>query len=122
MNIDAKLVKTLRDKTGAGMMDCKKALTETAGDIQSAVDWLRTKGLATAAKKAGRVASEGLVVVVSLLVDLSSSPVQIELMFALIWEGSTESRSNRSAKFSAGFSRKKRDQTEILFPALSLIE
>ncbi|MEX6723933.1 translation elongation factor Ts [Parapedomonas caeni] len=59
--ITASLVKDLRDKTGAGMMDCKKALAETNGDIEAAVDWLRTKGLAAAAKKAGRVAAEGLV-------------------------------------------------------------
>lgn len=59
--ITAALVKELRDKTGAGMMDCKKALTECGGDTEAAVDKLRTKGLATAAKKAGRVASEGLV-------------------------------------------------------------
>ena len=65
MSIDAKLVKLLRDKTGAGMMDCKNALTEPQGDIEAAVDWLRTKGLATAAKKAGRLASEGLIVVVA---------------------------------------------------------
>jgi elongation factor Ts len=59
--ITAALVKSLREKTGAGMMDCKKALNETAGDIDAAVDWLRTKGLAAAAKKAGRTAAEGLV-------------------------------------------------------------
>ncbi len=59
--ISAKLVKDLRDRTGAGMMDCKKALVETAGDFEKAVDWLRTKGLASAAKKAGRTAAEGLV-------------------------------------------------------------
>ncbi|HKS88662.1 MAG TPA: translation elongation factor Ts [Stellaceae bacterium] len=59
--ITAGLVKELRDKTGAGMMDCKRALAETGGDIEGAVDWLRTKGLATAAKKAGRVAADGLV-------------------------------------------------------------
>jgi len=59
--ISAALVKSLRDKTGAGMMDCKKALTETEGDIEEAVDWLRKKGLSMAAKKAGRVAAEGLV-------------------------------------------------------------
>ena len=57
----AALVKELRDKTGAGMMDCKKALSETDGDLEAAVDWLRTKGLAAAAKKSGRVAAEGLV-------------------------------------------------------------
>jgi len=61
--ITASLVKELRDKTGAGMMDCKKALTETSGDIEAAVDWLRKKGLAAAAKKAGRIAAEGLVAV-----------------------------------------------------------
>jgi elongation factor Ts len=62
--ITAAMVKELRDVSGAGMMDCKKALGETAGDLEAAVDWLRTKGLATAAKKAGRTASEGLVGVV----------------------------------------------------------
>ncbi len=59
--ITAGLVKELRDSTGAGMMDCKSALTETGGDMEAAVDWLRAKGLAKAAKKASRVASEGLV-------------------------------------------------------------
>ncbi|HEX5452978.1 MAG TPA: translation elongation factor Ts [Stellaceae bacterium] len=59
--ITATLVKELRDKTGAGMMDCKRALGETGGDIEGAVDWLRKKGLAAAAKKAGRVAADGLV-------------------------------------------------------------
>src|SRR3546814_7715 len=59
--ITAALVKELRDRTGAGMMDCKKALAETNGDIEASIDWLRTKGLAAAAKKAGRVAAEGLV-------------------------------------------------------------
>ena len=61
MSVTAALVKELREKSGAGMMDCKKALAETDGDMEAAVDWLRTKGLATAAKKSGRVASEGLV-------------------------------------------------------------
>ena len=59
--ITAALVKELRGKTGAGMMDCKKALAETNSDLEAAVDWLRTKGLAAAAKKAGRIASEGLI-------------------------------------------------------------
>jgi elongation factor Ts len=63
--ITAALVKDLREKTGAGMMDCKRALIETTGDVEAAVDWLRTKGLAAAAKKSGRVAAEGLVGVVS---------------------------------------------------------
>ncbi len=61
MTITASMVKDLRDQTGAGMMDAKKALTETGGDMEAAIDWLRTKGLAKAAKKAGRVAAEGLV-------------------------------------------------------------
>jgi len=59
--ITAALVKELRERSGAGMMDCKKALTESGGDLEGAVDWLRKKGLAAAAKKAGRVAAEGLV-------------------------------------------------------------
>lgn len=61
MTVTAQMVKELRDSTGAGMMDAKKALVETNGDMEAAVDWLRTKGLAKAAKKAGRVAAEGLV-------------------------------------------------------------
>ncbi|HEY1747242.1 MAG TPA: translation elongation factor Ts [Xanthobacteraceae bacterium] len=60
-NISAGMVKELRDKTGAGMMDCKAALGETGGDLEAAVDWLRKKGLAKAAKKAGRIAAEGLI-------------------------------------------------------------
>ena len=63
MSITAGMVKELRDKTGAGMMDCKTALTETAGDQEAAIDWLRAKGLSKAAKKAGRVAAEGLIAV-----------------------------------------------------------
>jgi elongation factor Ts len=60
-NISASMVKELRDQTGAGMMDCKAALSETAGNLDAAVDWLRKKGLSKAAKKAGRVAAEGLI-------------------------------------------------------------
>jgi elongation factor Ts len=60
-NITASLVKDLRDKTGAGMMDCKNALSETGGDMEAAIDWLRKKGISKAAKKAGRAAAEGLV-------------------------------------------------------------
>ena len=77
MSITAAQVKELREKSGAGMMDCKKALNETNGDMASAVDWLRTKGLAAAAKKSGRVASEGLVAAsvadgVGALIELNS--------------------------------------------------
>jgi elongation factor Ts len=60
-DITASMVKDLRESTGAGMMDCKRALSETAGDLENAVDWLRKKGLAAAAKKAGRTAAEGLI-------------------------------------------------------------
>jgi len=59
--ITAALVKELREKTGAGMMDCKRALGDSGGDIEAAIDWLRKKGLSAAAKKAGRVAAEGLI-------------------------------------------------------------
>ncbi len=75
--ISASMVKDLRESTGAGMMDCKAALTETAGDMEAAVDWLRKKGLAKAAKKSGRTAAEGLVVAatkdgVGVLVEVNS--------------------------------------------------
>ena len=60
-NVSASMVKELREQTGAGMMDCKAALSETGGDLEAAVDWLRKKGLSKAAKKAGRVAAEGLI-------------------------------------------------------------
>ena len=63
--VTAAMVRDLRDATGAGMMDCKKALVETGGDIEAAIDWLRKKGLSAAAKKSGRVAAEGLVGVAS---------------------------------------------------------
>src|SRR6478736_6635001 len=61
MEVTASSIKDLRERTGAGMADCKKALTEAAGDMDKAIDWLRAKGLAKAAKKAGREATEGLV-------------------------------------------------------------
>ncbi|MHB1041838.1 MAG: translation elongation factor Ts [Eubacteriales bacterium] len=61
MSVPASLVKELRERTGAGMMDCKKALSESGGDMEQAVDYLREKGLAAAAKKAGRIATEGLI-------------------------------------------------------------
>ena len=64
MAITAQAVKELRDRTGAGMMDCKKALTETNGDMNEAIKYLRTKGLAAAAKKAGRAANEGMIAIV----------------------------------------------------------
>jgi elongation factor Ts len=63
MSISASMVKELRDKTGAGMMDCKSALTETGGNVEAAVDWLRAKGLSKAAKKAERAAAEGIVAI-----------------------------------------------------------
>ena len=61
MTISASAVKELRQKTSAGMLDCKKALTESNGDFEKAIEWLRTKGLSKAAKKAGRTAAEGLI-------------------------------------------------------------
>jgi elongation factor Ts len=61
MDISVDMIKSLREKTGAGMMDCKKALTECGGDVEKAITWLREKGMASAAKKASRVAAEGLV-------------------------------------------------------------
>lgn len=61
MTITSDMIKQLRERTGAGMMDCKRALTESGGDMESAIDWLRKKGLAAASKKAGRTASEGLI-------------------------------------------------------------
>jgi len=63
--ITANLVKELRETTGAGMMDCKKALEATNGDMDEAINWLREKGISTAAKKAGRIAAEGLVNIVT---------------------------------------------------------
>jgi len=75
--ITAALVKELREKTGAGMMDCKKALAEVDADMEQAVDWLRTKGLAAAAKKAGRIASDGLVGVAIAADGLSGALVEI---------------------------------------------
>ena len=77
MAISAKLVKELREKTGAGMMDCKKALGETNGDMEAAVDFLREKGLATAQKKAGRIAAEGIVV--TKLTDDAKAAVVVEV-------------------------------------------
>ena len=79
-HITASLVKDLREKTGAGMMDCKTALTEIEGDIEAAIDWLRKKGLSKAAKKAGRVAAEGLVAVTvhgmsGVVVEVNSRPI-----------------------------------------------
>ena len=64
-NLSASLVKALRDKTGAGMMACKNALNENNGEMEASIDWLRTKGLAKAAKKSGRIASEGLIAISS---------------------------------------------------------
>ena len=74
---DAQLIKTLREKTGAGMMDCKKALAEANSNIEEAVDWLRKKGLAAAAKKSGRTAADGLVVTASSDDALEASVVEM---------------------------------------------
>lgn len=79
--ITAALVKDLREKSGAGMMDCKKALAETSGDLDAAIDWLRKKGLSAAAKKSGRVAAEGLVGVASTTNAASMVEVNAETDF-----------------------------------------
>jgi elongation factor Ts len=79
--ITAALVKDLREKTGAGMMDCKKALGETGGDLEAAIDWLRKKGLAQAAKKSGRVAAEGLIGVASVPAKAAMVEVNAETDF-----------------------------------------
>jgi elongation factor Ts len=79
--ITAALVKDLREKTGAGMMDCKKALVENDGDIEVAIDWLRKKGLAAAAKKSGRIAAEGLVGVASAPLKAAMVEVNAETDF-----------------------------------------
>ena len=75
MSITAQMVKELRIKSSAGMMDCKKALSETNGDMDAAIDWLRKKGLATASKKSGRIASEGLIAIY--IEDNSGSVVEV---------------------------------------------
>ena len=79
--ITAALVKDLRERTGAGMMDCKKALTENGGDIETAIDWLRKKGLSAAAKKSGRVAAEGLVGIASVPAKAAMVEVNAETDF-----------------------------------------
>jgi len=79
--ITAALVKDLREKTGAGMMDCKRALVETGGDLETAIDWLRKKGLAAAAKKSGRVAAEGLIGVASMPARAAMVEVNAETDF-----------------------------------------
>src|SRR5690606_28380685 len=79
--ITASMVKELRDKTGAGMMDCKAALTESGGDMEVAIDWLRKKGLSKAAKKSDRVAAEGLVAVTASGTEGSAVEVNSETDF-----------------------------------------
>ena len=97
-SISAASVKALRDKTGAGMMDCKRALSEVDGDMEAAVDWLRTKGLATAAKKATRSAAEGLVGVIKS--DQGSA-----LMIEVNAETDFVSRSEEFIAFVAGVAK-----------------
>ncbi len=113
-NITAAMVKDLREKTGAGMMDCKNALTENDGDMETAIDWLRTKGLAKAAKKASRVAAEGLVgvatdgntgavVEVNSETDFVSRNEQFQSMVATIASVATNAGGDIDALTSAGF-------------------
>jgi len=105
MQITASLVKELRDKTGAGMMDCKKALTECEGDIAKATDWLREKGISKAAKKSGRIAAEGLSRVKTngnkaVLVEVNSETdfVAKNDKFVALLDGITEALLNSDAK------------------------
>lgn len=82
MTVTAAMVKELREKTGAGMMDCKKALAETNGDMEAAIDWLRAKGIAKADKKSGRTAAEGLIGIASsgtkaVVVEINSKPTSL---------------------------------------------
>ena len=88
-NITAALVKELRERTGAGMMDCKKALVECDGDMDKAIDFLREKGLAAAAKKAGRIAAEGMV---DSFVDENGVGVTVEVNCETDWPTPTASR------------------------------
>ena len=82
MNITAQMVKELRDKTGAGMMDAKKALVETDGDMEKAMDVLRQKGMASADKKMGRIAAEGLIA--SAIVDNAGAMLKLLLNLILL--------------------------------------
>ncbi len=97
--ISAQMVKELRDKTGAGMMDCKKALQENEGDLEKAVDWLRQKGIAKAAKKVGRATSEGLVTVAS------SADGKTVAMSALCCETDFVARGEQFQSFAASISQ-----------------
>jgi len=93
-NISPQMVKELREKTGAGMMDCKAALVETSGNSEAAVDWLRKKGLAKAAKKASRIAADGLVAIAC---AMASSIVPLPCLAFLIFSTSAPLCSAASA-------------------------
>ena len=98
--ITAALVKELREKSGAGMMDCKKALQETGGDMDAAVDWLRTKGLSKAAKKADRVAAEGLVAVATRADGAGETAAVIEFNAETDFVARNELFQNAARKFA----------------------
>ena len=101
MAITAKLVKELRDITGAGMMDAKKALTEVEGNIEAAIDWLRTKGLAKAAKKSGRTAAEGWSTISTPIMRPNVCPMATSSCAARRrrrWSRSSRSRPSRRTK------------------------
>jgi elongation factor Ts len=99
MAISAQMVKELRDKTGAGMMDCKKALVEVDGDLEKAVDWLRQKGMAKAAKKSGRATCEGLVTV------MTSSDGKKTAMSSLLCETDFVARGDQFKNMAAGVTK-----------------
>ncbi len=132
MSISAQMVKELREKTGAGMMDCKAALTETSGDMEGAVDWLRKKGLSKAAKKAGRVAAEGLVGVVSngtsaAVVEVNSETdfvarnVQFQNLVRAIADVALAAEGDREATASANYPGKGHTVEDELREAIATI-
>ncbi len=113
--ISAQMVKELRDKTGAGMMDCKKALQENEGDLEKAVDWLRQKGIAKAAKKVGRATSEGLVTVAA------SADGKAVAMSALCCETDFVARGEQFQSFAASISQLVLDKDPADTPALEAL-
>ncbi|PIZ32491.1 MAG: elongation factor Ts [Alphaproteobacteria bacterium CG_4_10_14_0_8_um_filter_37_21] len=108
--ITSLMVKSLREQTGAGMMDCKKALTEVAGDIEAAVDWLRKKGLSAAAKKSGRIASEGLIAIASS--EKSAAIIEINAETDFLARG--EQFQNLATAFAKASLKHKAENAEVL--------
>ena len=101
--ISASLVKELREKSGAGMMDCKKALGETKGNLDEAMDYLRKKGLASAAKKSGRAAAEGLVSVATSGTLMPALRLGGSLTLSVVRRGATSTPRSAGLTVSSGF-------------------